>query len=115
MAENKPSQQHLTAAEKLIERMKVYSSFRPDQVPEYRKAFARMIEECGISRVNSGLTKAIDQHSSSFPPAPGEIRKFIPPENAETCGNCTNGWIVEHQDSKPSDWRARRCPCVQAA
>lgn len=109
-SETKNSKEHLNAAEKLIERMKVYSGFRPDQVPEYRKAFARMIEEFGILRVNSGLTRAIDELPSSFPPAPGEIRKFIPPENAALCGKCDNGWIVLPAE-KISDFKARRCSC----
>lgn len=114
MPETKPSQQRLSAAEKLIERMKVYSAFRPDQVPEYIKAFSRMIEEFGIQRVNSGLTRAIDELPTSFPPAPGEIRKFIPPANETTCGQCDNGWLIVGGE-KISDYKAKRCECVRVS
>ena len=109
---SKNSQPPLSAAERMIDRMKVYSSFRPDQVPEYRKAFTRMLNEFGEKRLNLGMTAAIDA-IPSFPPTPAEIRKYIPPpEEFKFCGQCQNGWIVINPTDKPSNWKARRCECV---
>jgi len=100
-----------SAASKLIDRMKVYSSFRPDQVPEYLKALGRMLGEYGEDRLNRGLTAAIDA-IQSFPPTPAEIRKYIPPLTIETCGKCDAGWVVANPEAKRSEQKVRRCGCV---
>lgn len=109
-SETKSSQPRLSAAEKMIERMKVYSSFRPDQVQEYRKAFDRMISEFGEQRVSKGLDLAIDA-IPSFPATPAEIRKYIPPAVVSTCGNCSDGWIRGFKDAAGNE-AVRRCLCV---
>ena len=111
-SETKRSQKHSGAAEKMIERMKGYPSFRPDQVTEYVKAFERMIGEFGAERTNRGLTSAVDT-IGPFPPTPAEIRKLIPAENAETCGKCRNGWIVTNPEAKTSEQVVKRCECCQ--
>ena len=96
VGETKSSRKHGSAAERLTDRMLVYSSFRPDQYPECVKAFTRMIGEFGESRVDKGLTAAIDAHPE-FPPTPATIRGYIPKLTAQrvTCSKCadTEGWL----------------------
>src|ERR1700691_2478850 len=105
------SEKPLSAAEKMIDRMKAYSSFRPDQVPEYLKAFKRMIGEFGETRVNRALSLAIDQ-IPSFPATPAEIRSRIPPLEVVTCSHCENGWVAVDPMVRISDRRYRRCDCL---
>jgi hypothetical protein len=94
--ESKSSTKPSNAAEKLTERMLVYSSFRAEQTQEYVKAFTRMLGEFGATRVEQGLTKAIDAHAE-FPPTPATIRGYIPRLTAQrvTCSRCsdTEGWL----------------------
>ena len=108
----KTSLPRLSAAEKMTERLKCYSSLRPDQVPEYVKAFKRMIEEYGESRVNEAVTRAIDA-IPAFPPTPAEIRKHMPSDQVVTCGYCDNGWVIVNPEAKSSERIVRRCECLQ--
>jgi len=89
--ENKSSKKPVNAAEKMADRMLVYSSFRPEQYPEYVSAFRRMIDEFDERRANQGLTRAID-NAPEFPPTPAAIRALIPRQVAEreTCPKCVS-------------------------
>jgi hypothetical protein len=71
-----------------------------------------MIGEFGMKRVNQGLTLAIDA-IPSFPPTPAEIRKYVPPLEIVTCGNCDSGWIRDGSKDKFGNEAVKRCECLQ--
>lgn len=110
---NRNSTPPLSVPDRMILRMKAYSSFQVDQIPEYRKGFTRMVNEFGALRTDKGITAAIDATPDGFPPSVGKIRSMIPPaEEFKFCGSCQNGWVVVNPEAKPSEWKAKRCGCA---